>query len=290
MTKTPLVLAFVLLLALVPAACSGSNDDSGGSAAAETAAADNAQSEEGASGGDGEAVPASQEMPGVAPKVIQTASLSLSVAKGEYEKAVSEARSVAARLGGFVVSSETTRARANQPLRGSLTIRVPSRRYAEAMAAVSGLGRIESENEGSEDVSAEYVDLQSRARHLEAVERQLLELLDRADTVAAALAVQGQLSQTQLELEQTRGRIRYLDNQTSYATIALQLRERGVVESADTGWGVVDAWRDGARAFLRVVAGTFVIVATVAPLLLLALLGWAGFRFVRRRRTAPAPS
>lgn len=290
MTKTPLVLASVLLLALVPAACSGSNDDSGGSAAPDTGAADSAQSEEAASGGDGEAVPASQEVPGVAPKVIQTASLSLSMAKGEYEEAVSEARSVAARLGGFVVSSETTRARANQPLRGSLTIRVPSRRYAEAMAAVSGLGRIESENEGSEDVSAEYVDLQSRARHLEAVERQLLELLDRADTVAAALAVQGQLSQTQLELEQTRGRIRYLDNQTSYATIALQLRERGVVQATGGGWGIVDAWRDGARAFLRVVAGTFVVVATMAPLLLLALLGWAGVRFVRRRRAAPAPS
>jgi hypothetical protein len=291
MTKTPLVLALVLLLALVPAACSGSDQDNAASGSADTAAADSAQPEEAVSGGgDGEAVPASEQtVPGVAPKVIQTASLSLSVAKGDYEEAVTDARSLAARLGGFVVSSETTRARANQPLRGSLTIRVPSGRYAQAMAAVSRLGRIESENEGSEDVSAEYVDLQSRARHLEAVERQLLELLDRADTVAAALAVQGQLSQTQLELEQTRGRIRYLDNQTSYATIALQLRERGVVEATGGGWGIVDAWRDGARAFLRVVAGTFVVVATVAPLLLLTLLGWLGFRFVRRR-TAPAPS
>ena len=68
------------------------------------------------------------------------------------------------------------------------------------------------------------------------------------------------------------------------------MRERGVVQAADGGWGIVDAWRDGARAFLRVVAGTFVVVATMAPILLLALLGWAGFRFVRRRRTAPAPS
>jgi uncharacterized protein DUF4349 len=295
MTKTPLVLALVLLLALLPAACSGSDDDDAGSAAADTAAAGSAQSEDAASGGGdsggGEAVPASQQsVPGVAPKVIQTASLSLSVAKGDYEEAVTDARNVAARLGGFVVSSETNRARASQPLRGSLTIRVPSERYAAAMAAVSGLGRIESESEGSEDVSAEYVDLQSRARHLEAVERQLLELLDRADTVAAALAVQSQLSQTQLELEQTRGRIRYLDNQTSYATISLELRERGVVQAAGGDWGIVDAWRDGARAFLRVVAGTFVVVATVAPLLVLALLGWAGLRFVRRRRAAPAPS
>jgi hypothetical protein len=290
MTKTPLLLVLVLLLAALPAACS-SNDDSAAGAADTAAAPDVAVADEGGGQeeGGGEAAPASdRSLPGVEPKVIQTASLSLSVAKGDYEEAVSQARSVAARLGGFVVSSETSRARTNQPLRGSLTIRVPSGRYADAMAAVSRLGRIESENEGSEDVSAEYVDLQSRARHLEAVERQLLVLLERADTVPEALAVQGQLSQTQLELEQTRGRIRYLDNQTSYATIALELRERGVAEPAGGGWAVVDAWRDGARAFVRVVAGTFVVLATLAPLLLLALLGWLGYRTVRRRRAVPA--
>src|SRR5262245_38608394 len=117
MTKTPFLLVLVLLLALVPAACSRSDDDMASSGAADTSAADGGgQSEDPSSGGgDGDAVPASApELPGVAPKVIQTASLSLSVEKGDYEEAVSEARSVAARLGGFVVSSETNRARANQ--------------------------------------------------------------------------------------------------------------------------------------------------------------------------------
>jgi len=289
MTKTPLVLAFVLLLAAVPAACSSADDSSSG--AAQTSAAEDLPVSDEGGAAEGEAVPAAApDLPGLAPKVVQTASISLSVAAGAYEDSVSDARSLAARLGGFVVSSETLRRKADRPLQGSLTIRVPSRRYAEAMAAVSRLGRIESDTEGSEDVSAEYVDLQSRARHLEAVERQLLELLDRADTVPAALAVQGQLSQTQLELEQTRGRIRFLDDQTAYATIAVELRERADARPAGGGWGVVDAWGDGARAFVRVVAGTFVVLATIAPLLLVAALGWLGVRAVRRRRALPAGS
>jgi len=290
MTKTPLVLVLALLLAAVPAACSSGSDDAGSAAGETTAAGGAAVSDEAAAGGEEAAAPAAAPLPGITPKVIQTASLRLSVARGGYEDAVSEARTVAARLGGFVVSSETVQRTAGRPLRGSLTIRVPSRRYAEAMAAVSRLGRIESVNEGSEDVSAEYVDLQSRARHLEAVERQLLELLDRADTVAAALAVQGQLSQTQLELEQTRGRIRFLDDQTAYSTISLELRERGEAQPAGGGWGVLDAWRDGARAFVRVVAGTFVVLATLAPLALLAALAWLALRAVRRRRALPAGS
>jgi hypothetical protein len=290
MTKTPLLLVLALLLAAVPAACSGGDQSDAGAgdtaAAADVAASDSGGGE--AAAEEDAASPASAPAPGIAPKVIQTASLRLSVARGAYEDAVTDARSLAARLGGFVVSSETVKPKAGRPLTGSLTIRVPARRYAEAMASLSRLGRIEALNEGSEDVSAEYVDLQSRARHLEAVERQLLELLDRADTVPEALAVQGQLSETQLELEQTRGRIRFLDDQTAYATISLELRERGEAQPAGGSWGIVDAWGDGARAFVRVVAGTFVVLATLAPLLLLAGLGWLGFRAVRRRRALPA--
>ena len=108
-------------------------------------------------------------------------------------------------------------------------------------------------------------------------------------SVAAALAVQSRLNETQLQLEETRGRIRYLDDQTSYGTITLDLRERGAVAAAGgDGWGIVDAWRDGSRAFVRVVAGTFVVVATLAPLAILALLSWLGYRAVRRRRAGIA--
>ena len=113
-------------------------------------------------------------------------------------------------------------------MRGSLVVRVPGRSYAAAMRALEGLGRVEGREEAGTDVSAEYVDLAARARHLEAVERQLLELLGRADTVQAALAVQSTLNETQLQLEETRGRLRYLDDQTAYATITLSLHERAV--------------------------------------------------------------
>jgi hypothetical protein len=287
MMKKTFALLALLILALA-VGCSSGSDDAETSAAA-GAEGEIASDESGSAEGGGDALPvASPEVPGVVPKVIQTASLRVSVAGGRYEEAVADARSLAARLGGFVVSSETVRRRSDRPLRGSLTLRIPSRRYAQAMEELGRLGRIESENEGSEDVSAEYVDLQSRARHLEAVERQLLELLERADTVAAALAVQGQLSQTQLELEQTRGRIRFLDDRTSYATISLELQERGETEATGSGWGIVEAWRDGAHAFVRVLAGAFVVLATLAPLLVLAALAFLGFRVVRRRRALPA--
>ncbi len=47
--------------------------------------------------------------------------------------------------------------------------------------------------------------------------------------------------------------------------------------------GVLDAWADGARAFANVAAATFVVLATIAPVLLLLALVALGVRVVVRR-------
>jgi hypothetical protein len=147
MSKRCAVLALVFALAVSASACSGGRDEEGASIAGDKATP---ASEDGSagmpvpSGGEGEGAepaPVASTVPAVGPRVIQTASLTVSVARGKFD---------------------------------------------------------------------ETVDLEARVRHLRAVETQLLELLERADTVAAALAVQSQLNQVQLELEQARGRLQYL--------------------------------------------------------------------------------
>jgi hypothetical protein len=225
-------------------------------------------------------------LPGLGPRVIQTATLRLSVPSGRFDESVAEARSIAASVGGFVVSSTASQGRDQRLVSGSLVVRVPEHGYAQAMRGLSRLGRVEARDERGQDVSQEFVDLEARSRHLEAVERQLLELLDRTDTVAAALAVQSKLNEVQLELEQVRGRLRFLRDQVAYATISLELHERGAVpvKADEGGWGIVDAWRTAAHGFVTVVGWIFVAAATVAPLVLLVALALLGARFATRRR------
>jgi hypothetical protein len=295
MKKNALLILLAAALLAVVAGCSRGEDDSGeGAQALEARGTVTAQS------GGGELVPAFQDdvaaqpiaqpLPGIGPKVIQTASLRVSLVKGRFDQTLDEARSIAASLGGFVVSSSASQGRAQKLERGTLVVRVPARAYADAMERLSDLGRVEARRESGQDVSQEYVDLEARARHLEAVERQLLELLDRADTVAAALAVQSKLNEVQLDLEQTRGRLRFLDDQVTYATISLALHERvadmGVKD--DDGWGIVEAWERAARGFLAVVGWTFVALATAAPVVLLLILVWLLARSAARRKIGPA--
>jgi hypothetical protein len=283
----------VLALAVSVAACSGGNEEGAGVEVGKRAP----EVEEGsagapASGGQGETpetAPVAGTVPAVGPRVIQTASLTVSVARGKFDETVDEARSVASRFGGFVVSSTASQGFDNRLVRGTLVVRVPARSYADAVRSIASLGRVEARDESGQDVSQEFVDLEARVRHLRAVETQLLELLERANTVAAALAVQAQLNQVQLELEQARGRLLYLEDQVSYATISLALHERLPVVARDKGrWGIVDAWRTAVHNVVAVVGWTFVGVATAAPALVLLLLAYLIGRRVVRRRPARA--
>jgi len=235
----------------------------------------------------------SSSLPEIGTRVIQTAFLRLTIPKGRFEETVERARTIAAGHGGFVSSATASKGDADALVRGTLVLRVPERAYAQVMSQLGRLGKVEAREESGQDVSAQFVDLQARARHLEAVETQLLELLGRANDVSSALAVQQQLNAVQLELEQVRGQLRYLDAQTSYATVSLDLSERGLAgatRKADDGWGIVEAWRDGAKGFVRVTSGIFVGVATAAPVLLLIALALACGRFavIHRRRARRA--
>ena len=274
-----LVFIVLVLAAVAVAGCSSGGDDGGGGAGA-TVGGDEAGGAApfpvaGDVTGADDALPSSQRevsgVPEIGPQIVQTSSVRLSVQRGRFDETVDEARSIAAGLGGFVVSSSASQANAQRLVRGTLVLRIPARNYAEAMKSLAALGRVESRRENGQDVSQEYVDLRARIRQLQAVESRLLELLDRANTVGAALAVQQQLSQVQLDLEQARGRLQYLDDQVAFSTISLDLHERvlPVPKGGGGRFGIVDAWSKAASGFLAVLGWTFVVLATAAPLVLI---------------------
>ena len=192
-----LPILFLSITAMALAACSGQGDSAGsGGDASETGAREGVATSldaRGSGGGSvaadetGKGVPGAFETPGIGPRIIKMASVRLSVRRGEFQGAVDEARSIAAATGGFVVSSNQSQGE-KRLMKGSLVLRVPERSYETVMRELGGVGRLDGRQENAQEVSAEFVDLQSRKRHLEAVERQLLVLLE--DFLPAAVQAQ----------------------------------------------------------------------------------------------------
>ena len=223
--------------------------------------------------------------------IIWNADISMTV---EDAQETMDAIQAAARgLGGYTVSSESWLS--NDQLHARLTIRVPAERFEETMARLRDMAvEVNRESANSDDVTDQYVDLESRLRHLEAKEAQLLEFLDEAEDTEAALAVYDHLAQTQAEIEQVKGRMAYLEKLSAMATITAELRpEEAPVDILEEGWKPGRTLRSAARALvntLETLGNIFIwLVAYMLPILLLlavpvVLVVWLVRRWRRRRK------
>jgi len=224
-------------------------------------------------------------IPGVGARIIKGATVALQVKKGGLQPTLAAATATAGRFGGFVESASS----GNHS--GSITLRIPEASFEQALAALRSLGTVTSSTVSGRDVTSQFVDLNARLITWRAQETVLLRLMDHATSISDTLRVQAQLQQVQFRIEQIRGALRVLHNQTSYGTIDLGIREVGApvarTQSASTP-SLARAWQQAWAGFVGVVAAVIVGLGYLVPLGLLLVAGWAVWRRVVRARPAPA--
>jgi hypothetical protein len=245
-----------------------------------------------------------QALPPFPDRVVKNADLSVETPKDRFESAWSRAFQIAARFGGNVVSASRGRptpipilegggVRAPESgdeengLFGDVTVRVPAPRFEAALVELRKLGKVTGEVTSSSDVTQEFVDLESRLRHLRAEEAVLIRLMGRARSISDTLLVREQLSQVQLQIEELTGRLRYLRSQTDLSTISLHLAEPGAAgAAAGEGPSFAKAWRTALEGLERIGTGVMIAALWVTPFAAVVALAILG---VRRLRARPAP-
>lgn len=220
-------------------------------------------------------------LPSVGPSVIKTATVDIGVPDEDVDESINEAISVAGRYGGFVLSSRLGRRDAG----GTLTMRIPATRFEAALADLEGLGKVRRENISGEDVGQEFVDLQARLRNWESQEAVLLKLMDRAESVTDTIRVQNELSRVQMEVEQLRGRLTFLRDQTSMGTITATFGPL-TPPKPDAPSRFAQAWSRAVDLMQSFVAGMIVTLGVVVPLTVIALVLYLIFRGLRPRLSA----
>ncbi|HEV3485589.1 MAG TPA: DUF4349 domain-containing protein [Vicinamibacterales bacterium] len=141
--------------------------------------------------------------------IVRTATIRIIV--DDTSKAVDAVTKSVEAMGGYVSGSQVWRE--GELLRARLTLRVPNEKLTPALASIRGVARrVDNETMSSEDVTQEFVDLQSQVRNLEATEVELRELLTavrkNARKAGEVLEVHKQLTAIRGEIEQAKGRLR----------------------------------------------------------------------------------
>ncbi len=144
----------------------------------------------------------------------------------DTDVALDRATQVVDDLGGYIVSS---RAWYEAPYGENfkfvtMTIAVPVDRFEQALRRLRELAiRVLDENASGQDVTDEYVDLESRLKNLEATRDRIREFLVQAKTVKEALEVNQQLSEVEDQIEQVQGRMNYLFDRAAYSTLTINI-------------------------------------------------------------------
>jgi hypothetical protein len=230
----------------------------------------------------GTRTPASQ-VPEIETKTIKTGSLTIEIKKNTFNGSYGRVVLVAEGVGGFVSDSRSDSS-GGRITGGTVTVRVPNDSFSKVMGELEKLGKVKAIGEQAQDVTEEYVDLESRINNLKAQEAVYLGLMAKAQTIEESIAVQRELAVIQEQIEQLQGRKNYLDNHVQFSTVQVTLLESGTAVGEDGGWGFMRALADAAHG---IVNGINAVVRFLGDALIYiviaAALGALAYVMIRKR-------
>jgi hypothetical protein len=157
--------------------------------------------------------------------IIKNAEIKLLVEKTDI--AIDRSIQVVGDVGGYIISSKVWYQAGPDGTNykySTLTIGVPVEQFETAMRRLRGVAlRVLDENASGQDVTSEYVDLQSQLGNLEVTRDRIRSFLDNAKTVEESLQINQELTNIEAQIEQVKGRMNFLSNRSAYSTITINL-------------------------------------------------------------------
>lgn len=173
---------------------------------------------------------------------------------------------------------------------GDFYIRVPKENVDKFKDEIKNSGNVIYESVNREDVTDFYRDSESRLKLVEAKEKRLLALLDKATKIEDIIAIESELTNTIYEKEQLEKSLKSVDEKIEYVTLNLNIQEVrnfSNTDRADSSLGlrIKNALKDSIFAF-KLAIENFIIwmvfalpyILIILPILILLIV------FIRRRK------
>ena len=216
-----------------------------------------------------DAAAAEDRQASTSPKIIYTANLTLE--SKDYDTARAALDAALNDAGGYLESSsEYSDVGSSRSV--NLTFRVPEENYQSFLDAVAQAGNVTYKSQQADDVTTQYMDVETRLANLEAQRTRLQELQAQADNLSDLLQIETSLTDVQSQIESWQSQLDWYSNQVQQCTVYIDLNEVQTYTPADEGFfsrigtALVSGWGNFVNGLQQFV----VALASVWPLAVLA--------------------
>ena len=167
---------------------------------------------------------------GLAEKIIY--SVSADIETMNFDDTVAMVNSMLGRYGAFVENSSirgrnyaSTYGGWNDYRYADFSLRVPKEQLDAMTAALDSLGNVTNLSTNAENITAQFLDTQSRLNSLKIQEDRLLDMLRKAEDIPDLIAIEERLSEVRYQIESITSLLRNWQNQVDYSYLTLRISE-----------------------------------------------------------------
>ena len=216
-------------------------------------------------------------------KIQVNGSLSLEVTN--LDSAILNVKNIIAANSGMITSSNS--GYSDQPY-VNINILIPSSEFDGVLEDIKQISSIvNNENIYTNDVTEEYIDIESRLNVMLETEKRFLSLLETANKIEEIVQVEKEIMRIRGEIDSLTGRIKYLTTTTENSQLNLYMIEEMPISGSDD-WNIGNSFDDSLRTFISFLKNTadFLIgILVFTPILIiLGLIGFLGYKFISKRK------
>ena len=154
--------------------------------------------------------------------------VNLEVETQDFQTLIANVTNRVKTLGGYIENSNIYNGSTfsgEMQRNATMTLRIPSAKADIFLTEVADQSNITQQNENVNDVTLEYVDLESHKKVLLAEEENLIELLEATTDIDDMITLESRISNLRYQIESMESQLRTYDNKVDYTTITLHVSE-----------------------------------------------------------------
>ncbi len=223
-----------------------------------------------------------QDIGNVNKKIIKTAYISIEVSN--YETSRKKLGYILTNHKAYIVSENLQNT--NELMTNSINIRVPAELFDRLITEISRIAKkIDYQNIDSQDITEEYMDIETRLHNKKKVEQSYLKLLRKATSIDDILKIENKLGEIRGEIESAEGRLNFIKHQVEFSTINLTMYQKleytyqpeetprffqRLIKALDSGW--------------KATVSFLLFILKIWPFWLIVIIGYLIYRAIKNLR------